>query len=80
MTGTPDATIADPFTLDDGQRRRATRVVASKARDAADCGLLLAVLGLSAADGLPAVDVPEQATESTELLGRRHPVSPPRRR
>ncbi|WP_442792286.1 hypothetical protein [Amycolatopsis sp. NBC_01307] len=80
MTGTPDAMTADPFSLDDGQRRRATRVVASKAHDAADCGLLLAVLGLSPADGLPAVDVPAQATEPTHFLGRRPHTAQPRRR
>jgi hypothetical protein len=34
------------------QRRRATRVVAAGARDAADCALLLAMIGLSADDGL----------------------------
>jgi hypothetical protein len=34
------------------QRLRATRVVAAGARDAADCALLLAMIGLTAADGL----------------------------
>lgn len=41
----------DPFTLTGEQRRRAARLVASKSRDAADCGQLLAMLGLTPADG-----------------------------
>ncbi|WP_328457164.1 MULTISPECIES: hypothetical protein [unclassified Amycolatopsis] len=80
MTGTPDALVADPFNLDGAQRRKATLVVASKARDAADCGLLLAVLGLTPADGLPEADVPAQATEEPKFLGRRPSPAQPRRR
>lgn len=34
------------------QRRRAARTVAGVARDVEDCALLLAALGLSAAEGL----------------------------
>jgi hypothetical protein len=76
--GLPATVVADPFSLSDEQRRRAARVVASKAHDAEDCGLLLAVLGLTPADGLPAVDeVPAQATK---LLGRRQSTAQPRRR
>ncbi|WP_436500403.1 hypothetical protein [Actinokineospora sp. HUAS TT18] len=36
------------------ERFRAAHVVAAQSRDAADCALLLAMLGLTAAEGLPA--------------------------
>jgi hypothetical protein len=41
----------DPFILTGEQRRQAARLVASKSRNATDCGELLAMLGLTPADG-----------------------------
>ncbi|MEV6899232.1 hypothetical protein [Amycolatopsis sp. NPDC051372] len=38
--------------LPDDQRRHVVRLVASSAEDVDDCALLLAILGLDAADGL----------------------------
>ncbi|MEU4669643.1 hypothetical protein AB0F91_17085 [Amycolatopsis sp. NPDC023774] len=38
--------------LPDDQRRHVVRLVASAAEDVDDCALLLAILGLDAADGL----------------------------
>ncbi|MEV6626332.1 hypothetical protein AB0M83_37545 [Amycolatopsis sp. NPDC051106] len=57
MTGSrswpPPEDRTDPFVLTGEQRHRAVRVVASASHDAGDCALLLAVLGLAAADGRP---------------------------
>ena len=79
--GLPVTIVADPFGLSEEQRRRAARVVASKAHDAEDCGLLLDVLGLTPADGLPAADDdPALQAEKTQLLGRRRSIPQPRRR
>jgi len=47
----PEEDEADPFPLTSDQRYYAARVVASAATDAADCALLLAVLGLDPAAG-----------------------------
>ncbi|MGH3858005.1 enoyl-CoA hydratase-related protein [Actinokineospora sp.] len=40
------------------QRRRAARTVAAATHDAADCALLLAMIGLTAADGLHVTEIP----------------------
>jgi hypothetical protein len=51
MSGPPSV---DEPEVSAAERARATRVVASAAKDAADCALLLDVLGLRAEEGLPA--------------------------
>ncbi|MGK3201118.1 hypothetical protein [Amycolatopsis sp. MEPSY49] len=63
MSGSP----AEQFPLTGDERHRAARVVASTSHDAADCELLLAMLGLTPADGLAADQ-------------ERTPRVPPRRR
>jgi hypothetical protein len=45
--------IDDAAALSEQQRYRATRLVALASIDAADCALLLSILGLDAADGMP---------------------------
>ncbi|WP_284741355.1 hypothetical protein [Amycolatopsis sp. RTGN1] len=55
----PPEDTTDPFALTREQRHQAVRVVASGSHDADDCALLLAVLGLAAAEGRPpAADAP----------------------
>ncbi|MEV4049756.1 hypothetical protein AB0J55_01110 [Amycolatopsis sp. NPDC049688] len=49
---------SDPVALTRDQRFRGARLVASAANDAEDCALLLAVLGLEPADGLPGTPPP----------------------
>ncbi|MFG1646663.1 hypothetical protein ACGFMK_40850 [Amycolatopsis sp. NPDC049252] len=78
MTGPRELPGADPFALNREQRRQAARVVASTAHDADDCGFLLDVLGLAAADGLTTADTPPVHTP--KLLGRRRNTAQPRRR
>ncbi|MFI5585972.1 hypothetical protein ACIA5G_13120 [Amycolatopsis sp. NPDC051758] len=80
MTGPrkwPPADATDPFTLTGEQRRQAVRVVASASHDADDCVELLAVLGLSPAEGRPADDGPP---EETPVVPRRWRSSPQARR
>jgi len=52
---------ADDTELITAQRRRAVRAVASAARDAEDCALLLDALGLKPGEGLAAVPAPRLA-------------------
>jgi len=52
MRRVPKPPEPDPFPLTGDQRCLGARVVASAAIDAADCALLLAILGLDPADGL----------------------------
>ena len=46
----------DAFALTGEQRHQAVRLVASASHDAEDCALLLAVLGLTPAEGRPPAD------------------------
>jgi hypothetical protein len=46
----------EAFALTGEQRHQAVRVVASASHDADDCALLLAVLGLTPAEGRPPAD------------------------
>jgi hypothetical protein len=48
----PEETGSDPVELTRAQRYHGARLVASAAKDADDCALLLAALGLTAADGV----------------------------
>ncbi|OXM66226.1 hypothetical protein [Amycolatopsis vastitatis] len=48
----PEETGSDPVELTRAQRYHGARLVASAAKDAEDCALLLAALGLTAADGV----------------------------
>lgn len=77
-----EAVAADPFTLTGAERHRAARVVASTSHDAADCELLLAILGLTPADGLAAHDDPPGRPDRVrpeEPVGRRRGAAQPRR-
>ncbi|MBB4688184.1 hypothetical protein [Amycolatopsis jiangsuensis] len=74
------AILVVPFTLPREERHRAARVVASTSHDAADCELLLAMLGLTPADGFTAEDDPPGRTDPPpEHLGRRRGAAQPRR-
>lgn len=50
--GSPARVEPDAHHLNADQRHHGARTVASMAKDATDCALLLAMLGLDAADGL----------------------------
>ncbi|GLY39813.1 hypothetical protein Amsp01_058360 [Amycolatopsis sp. NBRC 101858] len=68
----PPEDTTDPFALTRQQRHQAVRVVASGSRDADDCALLLAVLGLAPAEGRPP---PDDTPGGSARAG--HPVEPP---
>jgi hypothetical protein len=75
--------MAEPFVLTGRERHQAARVVASTSHDAADCELLLAMLGLTPADGLAAPDdgPGHHGPDGTPRpVVRRHRPAPPRRR
>jgi hypothetical protein len=81
------AIVAEPFALTGQERHQAARVVASTSHDAADCELLLAMLGLTPADGLTAPDDDRpghlrrnRQEEPPNLLVRRPRAAQPRRR
>jgi hypothetical protein len=77
----PPEDRTDPFVLTGEQRHRAVRVVASASRDAGDCALLLAVLGLAAADGRPPeADAPGSAHAEPPEPHRRWRSTPQARR
>lgn len=54
--GSPATTAIEDVRLTHDQRHRAVRTVASRSNDAADCALLLAILGLDPVDGLTSDD------------------------
>jgi hypothetical protein len=62
----------DPFILTGEQRRQAARLVASKSRDATDCGELLAMLGLTTAPARPGT---AEAWTTTFRRDQRAPVT-----
>ncbi|MEU8637774.1 hypothetical protein AB0C38_36810 [Amycolatopsis sp. NPDC048633] len=79
MTGSrafPEDTT-DAFALTGEQRHQAVRVVASASHDADDCALLLAVLGLTPAEGRPPAD---DAAPGSACAGRPAEAPRPHRR
>ncbi|MEV7099762.1 hypothetical protein AB0M80_43805 [Amycolatopsis sp. NPDC051045] len=81
LRGSP-AVAAEPFALTGQERHQAARLVASTSHDAADCELLLAMLGLTPADGLAAPDdrPGHRPEETPKPLVRWHRAAQPRRR
>jgi hypothetical protein len=58
----PEAEVREDSAVIADERRRATRAVASAARNAADCAMLLDALGLAPEEGRP--DLPTQRVGS----------------